>query len=165
MALLRRGFLLGVPSALTLPLAGRIALAREGRAEVERFAGLEAGSQVGRWVVDRVGPMARGGRVLSLRSTRSKDDGAELPFEIEVLLRDPKGPRPPGQSEHFAVFVRNSGNGATATVEDHGLAAMTLASHLAAHEAGLDRAKLLEEGWLTMRERTGAFANELDGRR
>ncbi|NUO50184.1 MAG: hypothetical protein HOV80_15125 [Polyangiaceae bacterium] len=162
MAVLRRGFLLGVPSALALPLAGRIALARE-RGDSQSFAGLHEGSRVGPWVVDHVGPIARGGRVLLLRG--AGEDGAERRFELEVLLRDPKGPTPPGQSKHFAVFVRNSGNGSTATVEDHGLAAMTLASHLAAHEAGIDSSRLLEEGWLPMRERTEAFASELDGRR
>lgn len=161
MAVLRRGFLLGVPSALALPLAARTALARE-RGASQSFADLKEGSRVGPWVVDHVGPMARGGRVLLLRG---ESDGAEGRFELEVLLGDPNGPTPPGRSGHFAVFVRNSGNGSTATVEDHGLAAMTLASHLAAHEARIDRSRLVEEGWLTMRERTEAFASELDGRR
>jgi hypothetical protein len=158
MAVLRRGFLLGVPAALAVPLAARVVLARD-RVTSETFAGLSSGSQVGPWVVEQVRPLARGGRVLLLRG------GAEDRFEVEVLLRDHGGPTPPGQSEHFAVFVRNSGNGATTTVEDHGLAAMQLASHLRAHEAGIDRPSLTEQGWLTMRERTEAFASELDGRR
>jgi hypothetical protein len=158
MAVLRRGFLLGVPSALAVPLAARVVLARD-RVTSDTFAGLAAGSELGPWVVEQVRPLARGGRVLLLRA------GTEDRFEVEVLLRDPSGPTPPAESDHFAVFIRNSGNGSTDTVEDHGLAAMQLASYLRAHEAGIDRESLLEEGWLTMRERTQAFASELDGRR
>lgn len=158
MAVLRRGFLLGVPGALALPLATRIVLARE-RGESHGLAGLEKGSALGPWVVEHVGPLARGGRVLLLRGASDSVAGGGR-FEVEVLLRDPSGPKPPGESKDFAVFVRNSGNGSTSTVEDHGLAAMTLASHLRAHEAGIDH-----EGWLTMRERTKQFAGELDGRR
>lgn len=106
---------------------------------------------VGSWKVLHVGPLSRGGRVILMRG--AGDDR----FELEVLLRDAEGPRPPGESGKFAVFVRNAGNGSTSTDEDHGLAAMNFASHLRTRESAIDPA-----GFLTMRERSATYARELE---
>lgn len=148
MAVRRRGFLAGVPGALALPLVTRVALARS-RGASESFADLEPGSAVGPWRVEHIGPLFRGGRIILMQA-----DGER--FELEVLLRDPNGPRPPGESERFSIFVRNAGNGSISTDEGHGLAAMSMASYLRSREASLDAS-----GFMTMRERSEAFSREL----
>ncbi len=122
-----------------------------GRGESSPFAGLDRGARVGEWRVAHVGALRRGGRVLVLHR-----EGGQ-PFELEVLAADDGGPRAPGRSEHFAVFVRNAGDGSTSTVEDHGLAAMALASHLRKHEGEMDRS-----GFQSMRARSATFAAELE---
>jgi hypothetical protein len=149
MVVLRRGFLAGVPGAIALPLATRVALAGD-RGASDAFAGLEPDAMLGSWKILHVGPLSRGGRVILM-------SGAGERFELEVLLRDAEGPRPPGESAKFAVFVRNAGNGATSTDEDHGLAAMSLAAHLRTREAAID-----PSGFLTMRERSATYARELE---
>ena len=126
----RRGFVAGVSGALMLPLASPADAAPGGTpAAGETFANLARGSVVERWVVAHVAPLECGGRVLTLSPSASPD----RVFEVEVLARDgaPGAACPPGVSELFAVFVRNSGGGRAPTVEDHGLAARAIASHLA----------------------------------
>lgn len=150
MVVLRRRVLAGVPGAILLPLASRVAMAGE-RGRSEGFAGLAPETQVGSCRVLHVSPVARGGRVILMRGP-----GGER-FELEVLLRDPEGPRPPGESQKFAVFVRNAGNGSVDTNEDHGLAAMSLAAHLRTCEASVDHT-----GLLTLRERSTTYARELE---
>jgi len=155
MAVLRRGFLAGVPGALALPLATRLAYAGgrdnlQARGPSQSFAGLEQGHEVAPFRVEHIGPLERGGRTILLRGPGSER------FELEVLLRDAAGPTPPGESDTFAVFVKNAGNGSISTDEAQGLCAMAVAAHLREREATIDKA-----GFLTMRERAKAYASDL----
>jgi hypothetical protein len=89
-----------------------------------------------------VGPKARFGtcEVLSLESTPDGAvsvrlaDSAGQPFEVELLGYDPHTPGV-ARAGSLGVYMNNRGRGTTATIEEHGLAAMALARHLARGEA------------------------------
>src|SRR5262245_473180 len=117
----RRSFLAGVAGVWTIFRAAD-ALAEARRPRVP----LTAGSRFGRWSVVEVNPHAG-----ALRVVVKGDDAA--PFTLEVMARDHAADAviAPATTEHLAVFVRNGGNGEQPTNEDHGLAAITLAAHLA----------------------------------
>ncbi|MEZ4220102.1 MAG: hypothetical protein R3B13_04165 [Polyangiaceae bacterium] len=97
---------------------------------------LAAGSRLGAWHVQEVLPLTDGAVSVLLR------DEAGSEFQLDVCARDP-GASAPGQSEHFAVFVVNRGDGAVPTHESHGLAAMALADVIRGNEAGVDRSGFL----------------------
>jgi hypothetical protein len=61
-------------------------------------------------------------------------DSTGKPFEIEILAHDPRTPGV-ARAGSLAVYMKNRGRGTTGTVEEHGLAAMALARHLARREA------------------------------
>jgi len=87
-------------------------------------------------------PKARFGtcEVLSLETTRDGVVGVRLadstgqPFEIELLGYDPRTPGV-ARAGSLGVYMNNRGQGSTGTIEEHGLAAMALAGHLARREA------------------------------
>jgi len=97
-----------------------------------------------------VHPQARFGtcRVVQVERTSDGSLGLTLAnragqrFELELLGHDASAPGVAGAGS-LAVYVKNQGHGATATVEEHGLAAMALARHLARHEAGGARLPVL----------------------
>ena len=99
-------------------------------------APLAAGDRLGRWTVQQVLPVQDGAASLVLA------DGRGERFQLDVCARDESNSSPagPGRSEHFEVFLANSGNGSKATFEDHGLAAMALAEVIRANEQHVDRA-------------------------
>lgn len=118
------------PSRGSLPLT-REQQERQAAELASAVAPLGAGSRLGRWSVERVLPVAAGAQSLVLR------DEAGRSFQLDVCLRAP-GVSSPGGTERFQVFVANGGDGATATVEDHGLAAMAVAEVIRANEQRLD---------------------------
>jgi len=63
-------------------------------------------------------------------------DTAGQRFEVELLGHDPLTPGV-ARAGSLAVYMNNRGRGTTATVEEHGLAAMALARHLGASGARL----------------------------
>jgi len=83
-------------------------------------------------------PKARFGacEVLSLENTQDGAvsvrlaDSAGQPFEVELLGYDSRTPGV-ARAGSLGVYLNNKGRGSTATIEEHGLAAMALASHLA----------------------------------
>jgi hypothetical protein len=85
-----------------------------------------------------VHPKARFGacEVLSLENTQDGAvsvrlaDSAGQPFEVELLGYDSRTPGV-ARAGSLGVYLNNKGRGSTATIEEHGLAAMALASHLA----------------------------------
>ena len=89
-----------------------------------------------------VRPKARFGtcEVLSLETMRDSAVGVRLadstgqPFEIELLGYDPRTPGG-ARAGSLGVYMNNRGQGSTGTIEEHGLAAMALARHLARREA------------------------------
>jgi hypothetical protein len=61
-------------------------------------------------------------------------DRSGKPFDVDLLAFDPRTPGV-ARAGSLAVYMNNHGNGATATIEEHGLAAMALARHLSRREA------------------------------
>src|SRR5262245_31248502 len=124
----RRSFvgLLG-SSAVAAPLvANALPSAAEAPAtknRVDLLHPLAPGDRFGRWMLVRTLPLDRG----AVTAVARGDDGHE--FRLEILARDaaPLAPKPPAETERFAVYVRNGGDGWMPTVEEQGLAAMTLA--------------------------------------
>lgn len=116
---------------------------------LELIAPLSAGSKLARWTLVAVQPLQRGALTVIVRGE------AEHTFAIEILARDhgPLGIKPPAETKHFAVHVRNGGDGWQPTVEDQGLAAMTLAQIVARNEDKVDGA-----GFLTHAERYARHA-------
>lgn len=116
------------------------------------IAPLTNGSRIGAWRVERVIPPADGALslVLSDRSGRL--------FQLDICARDMAldAPRSPAASVHFEIFVANGGDGATGTIEDHGLAAMALGEVIRTNEARVSRA-----GFATLRERVARSAARL----
>jgi hypothetical protein len=87
--------------------------------------------KLARWTV--LGASAIAGGAIEVRMVGA--DGA--PFTLQVLARDASGltARPVAETDELAIYVANNGNGWSATNEEHGLAALTLASYLAAQNA------------------------------
>jgi len=126
-------------------------------AEVERrtrtlLHPLGPGSRLARWNVLAVHPLERGAVTVDV----SGDDGHT--FHLEILARDrsPITSRPPGCTERFAVHVCNEGDGWLPTVEEQGLAAMTLATVIASNES-----EVPAEGFLTHAERIERHGDSL----
>jgi len=61
-------------------------------------------------------------------------DSAGRPFEVELLGYDSRTPGV-ARAGSLGVYLNNKGRGSTATIEEHGLAAMALARHLAGRQA------------------------------
>lgn len=104
-------------------------------------APLAAGAQLARWTVEKVVPVENGVACVVCV------DESSTRFQLDVCLRDDAGSkRGPGQTEHFEVFLVNSGNGHQQTFEDHGLAAMALAEVIRSNEQHVDRSSFSTHG-------------------
>ncbi len=129
--------------------------AQEPGVEPSHFEGLVtplvAGSRLGPWQVEQLVSTAVG--TLSVLMVGAS--GAR--FQLDVCARDGSlgAPQSPGNTEHFQVFVANTGDGATATLEEQGLAAMALADVIRGNEQAFNRS-----GFLTLGAR-----NAMDGAR
>src|SRR4051794_331539 len=74
------------------------------------------GDRLARWIIADVEPLRRGAVGVVLHSV----DDARHRFRLEILARDPSplAARPPAETQHFAVFVCNGGDGWSPTVEE-----------------------------------------------
>jgi hypothetical protein len=142
--------ILGVGVASAAVSAGAAGVGAAGEVEAEAsdlahrlVAPLAAGSTLGRWRVEEVQPVSAGAVSLLLRDERDEA------FQLDICARDPRGDAPvgPAESASFQIFLANEGDGATGTVEEHGLAAMAVAEIVRANEASvpLERFKTLSE--------------------
>jgi hypothetical protein len=111
--------------ATTLTLAQRTARAGTVRAPE---VGIGPGMRFGGSIVRSVGPALLGAIPVRLV------DGAGRPFTIDLLRHDPATPGV-ARGGTLGVYLCNDGEGALATDEAHGLAAMAIARHLAEREA------------------------------
>lgn len=115
------------------------------------FAHLHPGTRIDRWVVAKVHAVTLGAVPVALAG----EDG--VAFQVDVLRRDQRSAAV-GASPSLAVYVVNGGGGTQRTHEDHGLAAMALAAHLAEREqAGASVPKLLTHAQRTARHPRGVF--------
>lgn len=119
----------------------------EGPAERTLLSPLTEGARLLSWEILAIEPLEKGAVRVALRG----ESGAT--FGIEILARDgsPLASRPPAQSERFALYVSNGGDGRSPTVEEQGLAAMALVQIVARNEAHVST-----EGFLTHAERIAA---------
>lgn len=122
--------------ALATPLRAAAHVA----APITPFA-LPPGTRIARWIVAAIEPLHRGAVGVVLHTV----DDARHRFRLEILARDssPLAARPPAETQHFAVFVRNGGDGWSPTVEEQGLAAMALAAWIARRETAAAAAGFL----------------------
>lgn len=122
------------------------------RPRSELFAPLEPGARLARWSIVAIEPLRLGAVTVVARG----DDGHD--FRLEVLARDaaPLAPKPPAETARLAIYVRNGGDGWLPTVEEQGLAAMTLAQILVRNEASCS-----VEGLLTHAERISRHEKRL----
>jgi hypothetical protein len=105
--------------------------------------GIDAGARFAGSIVTSVGPVTLG--ALPVRLTDSEGRG----FTVDLLRYDPETPGV-ARAGSLSAFVSNDGDGVLATHEEHGLAAMAIASLLAARESAGARLPSL----LTLRERS-----------
>ena len=103
------------------------------------FTPLEPGARLARWTIVAIEPLRAGAVTVVARG----EDGHD--FRLEVMARDaaPLAPKPPAETDRLAVYVRNGGDGWLPTVEEQGLAAMTLAQILRRNEASCSVSGLL----------------------
>jgi hypothetical protein len=124
----RRRFLGGVGVAAAIGTVGvRRELGGDLATALAPF-GIRPGARFGTCVVTSTALTQEGALAIAMRGS---DDRR---FQLEILRHDPRTPGV-AQAGRLDVFVNNGGRGDTATDEEHGLAAMALARHLALHPA------------------------------
>ncbi len=127
-------------------------------AERALLSPLTVGARLLSWEVVAIEPVELGAVRVRLRG----DD--DTTFGIEIMARDrsPLASRPPAQTDRFALYVSNGGDGRSPTAEEQGLAAMALVQIVARNEAHVST-----EGFLTHAERIAehpvALLEHVDG--
>lgn len=118
--------------------------------ETALIAPLAVGSKAAGCTLIRIGELAHGaiGLVLTDRSGRD--------FGVEICARDPDSPRSPAETDKFQLYVVNEGDGSLPTVEEHGLAAMAIASLIRKNEHAIEAS-----GFLTLNERLARHASDI----
>lgn len=116
--------------------SGKALVATEARRLEALVTPLTAGSRLGVWQVEQMMSAQAGSLSLIMLGV----DGER--FQLDVCARDTSAgaAASPGNTEHFQIFVANTGDGATSTLEAQGLAAMALADVIRGNEQAFDRA-------------------------
>lgn len=119
--------------ALAVPLRAAHAAGEIAVPASTRPLPLVSGERIARWIIADVEPLRRGAVGVVVHTVNAEYHR----FRLEILARDrsPAAVRPPAETEHFAIFVENGGDGWSPTVEEQGLAAMTLAARIARIES------------------------------
>lgn len=122
------------------------------REQVELLLGPAlAGDALRGWQIASAGGVRLGAVALAMRTPSGES------FHVELLRRDADGPQGIAETEHFALFVINRGDGATATDEVQGRGVLALRSYLARREVELAAAGLALPEVMTLRERDRAY--------
>ncbi len=139
-------------AASTAKAAGAKRPRESQRARVEVLLGpaLASGALQG-WEITSAGSVRFGAVPLEMRTPEG------VHFNVELLRRDPTGPQAIAQTEYFAIFVINRGDGATATDEAQGRGVMALRKYLARRELDMAAAGLAMPEVMTLRERDRAY--------
>jgi hypothetical protein len=106
---------------------------------------LEAGTKFGTCTLASIAPECDGAIQITLT------DSAGAAFVVEAMRHDAAAPGV-ARAGSLAVYLRNGGDGSTASHEEHGLAAMAVASEIARRQAAGARVQALA----TVRERARA---------
>jgi hypothetical protein len=93
-----------------------------------RSIGIHPGMKFGSCSVVSVGHVQLGAIPITLVDRENKR------FRVDLLRYDPRSPGV-ARAGSLSVFLSNNGDGSKATKEEHGVAAMAVASHLARREA------------------------------
>ncbi len=146
----RRGAVgvLGAGAAATLVLTrGAQASAAPGAGSSARAAGGPAASRGQASPLRRLlAPLNEGEvldrwRLVALRETPGEaaavvlEDAEGRRFQVDICAASAGAPRGPAETERFSLYLANGGDGALASLEDHGLAAMALAEIVRTNEA------------------------------
>ena len=113
------------------------------------FDELEQAGALGEWRIARVHGVHLGAIPVVMVAPGGKR------YQIDVLRRDPSGPRGVGNTQSLSLFVSNRGDGDRPTDEAQGLGAIRLAQALDARE----RQGKPTPSLMTLRERHAAFPN------
>jgi hypothetical protein len=105
------------------------------------------GSKLDRWTIVNVFDVHNGAIPVVLATV----DGGR--YHVDLLRRDPAGPRGMAETQQLALYVSNHGDGGTATPEEQALGVQALAGALTAREEGGAKAPSLS----TLKERSAAF--------
>jgi hypothetical protein len=132
MAATRREVLLAIGAAAAGAFALREATPRKprrsrSRSTSEVATALPAGMTIGTCTLTSVDPICDGAVPMSLVDSRGRA------FQVEVMRFDAAAPGV-ARAGSLAVYLRNGGDGAKASDEEHGLAAMTIAAEIARRE-------------------------------
>lgn len=108
------------------------------------LAPLGPGDRIGGFAISEIRPLTEGAVTVAVASAEGRG------FHLEVMARDasPLAPRAPGETDRFAIYVRNGGDGSAPTDEEQGLLAMALAAVVKRNEANVSA-----EGFLTHEQR------------
>jgi len=110
-----------------------------------------AGGVLSGWEITSAGSVRFGAVPLEMRTPAGDH------FNVELLRRDTGGPQGIGETEHFAIFVINRGDGGTATDELQGRGVLALRRYLAGREVEVAAAGLELPEVMTLRERDQAY--------
>src|SRR5262245_28012437 len=112
------------------PVAG--AVAKPASASVRAYFGgdLNDGSKVDRWTLVRVFDVRDGAIPVVLATP----DGRR--YQVDLLRRDPAGPRGVADTTQLCLFIANGAHGVTSTREEQGQGIMALAAALTARDNG-----------------------------
>ncbi|MEZ4380133.1 MAG: hypothetical protein R3A79_02205 [Nannocystaceae bacterium] len=110
-----------------------------------------AGDALSGWQIASAGGVRLGAVPIEMRTP----SGAS--FHVELLRRDGDGPQAIAETEHFALFVINRGDGATVTDEVQGRGVLALRRYLARREIEIAAAGLALPEVMTLRERDRAY--------
>jgi hypothetical protein len=128
--------------------SGADGAARPASAVVRAYFGpLVDGSRLDRWTLVRVFDVRDGAIPVVLATP----DGSA--YQIDLLRRDPAGPRGVAETTQLSLFIANHGDGGTTTPEERGQGILALAAALTTRE----RAGAAPPALSSMNERLAAF--------
>jgi hypothetical protein len=108
---------------------------------------LTDGSKLDRWTIVSVFDVHNGAIPVLLATA----DGTRI--HVDLLRRDPAGPRGMAETQQLALFVSNHGDGGTSTPEEQAQGVQALAAALTARESG----GAVPPPLSTLKERSAAF--------
>lgn len=114
------------------------------------IAPLTVGMKLGGCTLNKIADVTHGALGILL------SDSQGHAFSVEVCARDEASPPSPAETEKFQLYLVNEGDGSIPTVEEHGIAAMAIASAIRRNEREVDAS-----AFLTLRQRLAYHPSEI----